>query len=93
MGLCLLIGTIGAFDLRMLGVAKAVPLGPLQRIVPWGVVGFLMCLATGLFFLLGNHWSSNAYFNNIAFKWKMALMLLAGLNVLLFTAVGHDPRG
>lgn len=88
MGLCLLIGTIGAFDLRMLGVAKAIPIGPLQRLVPWGVVGFLMCLATGVFFLLGNHWTGNAYFNNIAFKWKMALILLAGLNVMLFNLSG-----
>jgi hypothetical protein len=88
MGLCLLMGTIGAFDLRLLGMAKGLPIGPLQRLLPWGVLGFAICLATGLLFILGNYWSSNAYFNNIAFKWKMAMILLAGVNVLVFNLSG-----
>ena len=68
MGICLLMGTIGAFDLRLLGMAKSLPVGPLQRLLPWGVLGFATCLATGLLFIFGNYWSTNAYFNNIAFK-------------------------
>jgi hypothetical protein len=88
MGLCLLMGTIGAFDLRLLGLAKGLPVGPLQRLLPWGVLGFLVCMATGLFFVLGNHWSANAYLNNVAFKWKMSLIVLAGLNVLTFNMTG-----
>jgi hypothetical protein len=88
MGLCLLMGTIGAFDLRLLGLAKELPIGPLQRLLPWGVFGFALCMATGLFFVLGNHWSANAYLNNVAFKWKMSMILLAGLNVLAFNLTG-----
>jgi hypothetical protein len=90
MGLCLLMGTIGAFDLRLLGVAKGLPIGPLQRLLPWGVFGFVICLATGMLFILGNYWSSNAYFNNIAFKWKMSMILLAGLNVAVFNLSGMN---
>lgn len=88
MGLCLLLGTVGAFDLRLLGMAKGLPIGPLQKLLPWGVAGFVLCLATGLLFLFGNHWTTNAYFANIAFKWKMALILLAGINVLIFNMSG-----
>ena len=90
MGLCLLMGTIGAFDLRLLGLAKAVPIGPLQKLLPWGVFGFFICLATGMLFILGNFWSSNAYFNNIAFKWKMSMIVLAGLNVMVFNLSGMN---
>ncbi len=88
MGLCLLMGTIGAFDLRLLGMAKSLPIGPLQRLLPWGVAGFVICLMTGMLFIFGNYWSSNAYLNNMAFKWKMGLILLAGINVLLFSVTG-----
>lgn len=88
MGLSLLMGTIGAFDLRMLGMAKSLPIGPLQRLVPWGLAGFVLCLLTGVMFIVGNFWGSNAYFNNIAFKWKMAAILLAGINVLMFEVTG-----
>ena len=87
-GLCLLLGTIGAFDLRLLGVAKDLPIGPLQRLLPWGVLGFIICLTTGILFILGNFWSTNAYFNNLAFKWKMSMILLAGANVLVFNLTG-----
>jgi hypothetical protein len=90
MGLCLLMGTIGAFDLRLLGMAKGLAIGPLQRLLPWGVLGFGICFATGLLFILGNYWSSNAYFNNIAFKWKMATILLAGVNVAVFNLSGMN---
>jgi len=40
MGLALLVGIVGAFDLRMLGMAKELPLGPLQRLMPWAILGF-----------------------------------------------------
>jgi hypothetical protein len=90
MGLCLLVGTIGAFDLRLLGMAKGLPIGPLIRLLPWGILGFVICVTTGLFFIIGNHWSSNAYLNNMAFKWKMSMILLAGLNLLVFKMSGME---
>jgi hypothetical protein len=90
MGICLLMGTVGAFDLRLLGLAKNLPVGPLQKMLPWGVFGFVICLATGLLFVFGNYWTANAYFNNIAFKWKMGLILLAGVNVIAFKLTGMN---
>ena len=38
-GLCLLVGIVGMFDLRVLGMAKGLPLAALQRLLPWGVFG------------------------------------------------------
>ena len=35
LGLSLLLGTVGLFDLRVLGLAKGIPPGTLHRLVPW----------------------------------------------------------
>ena len=43
-GLCLLIGTVGLFDLRMMGFANEITLAELHRLVPIGVAGlFIEC--------------------------------------------------
>ena len=34
-GLTLLVGIVGMFDLRLLGVAKSLPVAPLSRLLPW----------------------------------------------------------
>jgi uncharacterized membrane protein len=80
-GLSLLIGTIATFDLRLLGMAKRVPIGALHKLVPWGVGGYLINVTTGLMFLVTE---PNQYFYNSAFHFKMLFMSLAGLNVLAF---------
>ena len=80
-GLCLLFGTIGMFDLRLLGVAKRVPIAALHRLVPWGVGGYLLNLTTGSMFLLTE---PDQYILNTAFHLKMFFMTLAGCNVAIF---------
>jgi hypothetical protein len=35
-GLSMLIGAVGLFDLRMLGLARGIPMGALHRMIPWG---------------------------------------------------------
>jgi hypothetical protein len=80
-GLCLLVGAVGVIDLRMLGVAKRIPFAPLLRLVRWGVLGFVINLATGLLFLAGH---PDRYVQNIAFQLKMLFVLLAGINVVMF---------
>lgn len=80
-GLSMLFGTIGMFDLRLLGVAKQIPIAALHRLVPWGVGGFLLNMATGATFLLTE---PDQYILNPAFHFKMLFMALAGLNVLAF---------
>jgi len=88
MGLCLLIGTVGLLDLRLLGMGKALPVAPLERLIPWGVSGFVICLVTGTMFVTGNAFAPGEYLQNIAFLWKIVFILLAGINVLVFYLTG-----
>ncbi len=93
-GLCFLFGCVGVFDLRMLGLAKGMDFRQLHRLVPFGVAGFLLNVTTGILFLVS---APDQYLYNPAFQTKLALMLLAGLNMLLFysttsAAVYHQPR-
>jgi hypothetical protein len=84
-GLVLLVGCVGAFDLRVLGVAKDLPAAPLQRLTPFAVLGFLINLATGVVFFAGN---PAQYLDNVAFWLKMLFVVLAGVNALLFYVGG-----
>ena len=43
-GIILLIGGVGLFDLRLLGVAKGLPVATVRRLLPWGVTGFILCV-------------------------------------------------
>ncbi len=81
LGLCLLIGTVGVFDLRMLGVGRGIPLVALHRLVPAGVVGFVINLLTGLMFFVS---APDQYTYNPAFQIKLLFILVAGVNMLLF---------
>jgi hypothetical protein len=80
-GLALLFGTVALYDLRVLGLAKAAAPSALHRLVPWGVAGFAINLVTGTMFLASQ---PEQYVYNAAFKFKLALLAIAGLNVLLF---------
>lgn len=80
-GLSLLLGCVGVFDLRMLGMAKGIDFRQLHRLVPFGVAGYLLNVTTGAMFLVS---APDQYLYNPAFQTKLALMLLAGLNMLLF---------
>jgi hypothetical protein len=46
-GLSLLLGTVGLFDLRVLGVGKAMPPAALHKLIPLGIAGFVLNLLTG----------------------------------------------
>jgi len=83
-GLALLIGTVGLFDLRLLGMAKGLPPALLHRLVPFGIAGFGLSVATGVLFFTG---IPGMYMGNPAFWWKVAFLLTAGVNVLVFHRV------
>ena len=80
-GLCMLIGAVGMFDLRMMGFAKRVPLGALHRLIPWGVAGYCINVLSGISFLTAQ---TDQYMYNPAFQMKMLFMGTAGINVLVF---------
>ena len=81
MGMSLLIGTIGMFDLRLMGFARRVPLPALHRLIPLGITGFLLNALTGICFICA---TPDQYIFNLAFRVKASLIVVAGLNVLFF---------
>jgi hypothetical protein len=80
-GICLLIGAVGTFDLRMIGFARGISLEALHKLVPFGVLGFLLSAGTGFMFVVS---SPDQYLYNPAWQIKMALLAVAGLNMALF---------
>jgi hypothetical protein len=85
-GMVMLIGAIGTFDLRVLGVAKSIPPSALHRLVPFGVAGYLLNLATGIVFFIGY---PDQYTFNSAFHFKLGFMALAGMNMILFYRLAY----
>jgi hypothetical protein len=84
-GFTLLIGTVGLFDLRALGLAKGVPLGAMHRLVPWGIAGYIGNILLGIVFFSGH---PEQYFYNNAFRLKLVFMAVAGVNILAFYGTG-----
>ena len=88
-GMALLIGSVGLVDIRMLGIAKGVPIKALERFIPLGVIGFVINATTGFIFVAGNPVGGpQEYLTNLAFQIKMVLILIAGLNLLAFYVTG-----
>jgi uncharacterized membrane protein len=82
-GLSLLFGVVLLVDLRMLGFMKGIPYSTLHRLLPWGILGFGLNVATGFLFFVGA--PPTFYVTNATFFWKLALILVAGANALYFT--------
>lgn len=80
-GLSLLIGTVGIFDLRLMGIAKGIPVAALHRLIPIGILGYAINLVTGSLFLAGY---PDQYLYNRAFQFKMTFMALAAINIAAF---------
>ena len=80
-GLSFLIGTVGLFDLRLMGMAKAIPVAALHRLIPVGILGYTLNLITGSLFLCAY---PDQYLYNRAFQFKMVFMALAAVNILVF---------
>ena len=90
-GLSMLVGAIGTWDLRLMGLAKRVPVGAMHRLVPWGIAGYCLNVTTGLMFLTTE---PDQYIYNPSFHFKILFMGIAGLNVLAFylTMYGKAKR-
>jgi len=81
LAIALLVGSILALDLRLVGWRIVAPTWPLARhLLPVTVTGFAFAVASGLM-LFTTEAASLAF--NPAFQIKMALLLLAGLNALM----------
>jgi len=78
---CLLIGTVGVFDLRLLGFCKGLSFSALHKFIPIGITGFFLNVITGTLFFLA---APGQYLYNPAFQTKMTFMACAGINMVLF---------
>src|SRR5687768_5642711 len=85
-GLTLLFGSIVAWDLRLLGLAKGVPIAAFHHLVPLSVLGFALNASTGSLFLMTY---PDQYIYNPAFHFKVLCLALAGVNVLVFYAATY----
>ena len=89
-GIVLLVGASTAFDLRLLGWAlRAHPIDDLgRRLLPWAWAGFTVQVLTG--FLLFSSEATKCYANP-AFRIKMLLLVLAGVNAFIFHTASRSP--
>jgi hypothetical protein len=80
------LGSILMLDLRILGVAgRRYPVSRIaDEIVPWTLASFVVsCVAgTGMFMTRASY-----YMANPAFQLKLAMLVLAGLNMLAFNRI------
>ena len=79
--LTVLAGTVGLFDLRLLGLVKGITPAALHTTLRWGVAAFFVSAITGLMFISG---ASEQYFYNNAFRLKAVFLVLMGANAALF---------
>jgi len=80
-GLALLLGAIIIVDLRLAGYLRQININSVHLLLPWAAIGFAMNLVSGFLFFFGD---PGRYAINIGFQFKMVLVLVAGLNVLIF---------
>jgi hypothetical protein len=82
-GLTMVFGTIAVFDLRLLGLASVRrPFATVaSEVTKWTWAAFGLTAVTGVLMFITN---PVAYYQNLQFRFKMSLLVLAGLNMLIF---------
>ena len=80
-GLTLLLGVTGYFDLRLLGVGRRVSVAAVKEFMPWAVVGFALCAITGVIFFVSE---PPTYLQNPAWWPKVVCLAIAGVNAFVF---------
>jgi hypothetical protein len=82
-GLALVFGTIVVIDLRLLGIASSKR--PFRRVASdifkWTWAAFALTAFTGTLMFTTN---ARVYYHNVFFRTKMLLLLLTGINMLVF---------
>ncbi len=81
LGFSMLLGTVGLFDLRVLGMARQIAPAKMHRLIPFGIAGFAVNLLTGIVFFFG---FPEQYFYNPSFQLLVTFVAIAGANAALF---------
>ena len=81
-GFAVLVGGVTLFDLRVLGFARAIPVQQLgQHLLPWSLASLALVVPAGLMMFSAD---PQSLVNNRVFLLKLALIVTAGINALLF---------
>jgi len=91
-GLLITAGTVFLWDLRLLGVGlRSTPVSRVgQALLPWTWSGFCIMLLTGSAMVC---MEAGRLYPNTAFRVKLALLILAGVNMLTFHATVYRSVG
>lgn len=83
LGIALLVGPALAFDLRLLGVGRQLlPVTAAARhLLPLARFGFAMAVASGVVMFVSG---AVAVGNSGAAPWKLGLLIVAGINIVVF---------
>ena len=83
-GLAMLVGVAGFFDLRLLGYFRRVPVQVAKQFLPFAMIGFTINLVTGVgFFMM----YPSQYISSIAWWMKVLFLVVAVVNALVFEIV------
>lgn len=89
-GIVILVGAAFMFDLRLLGFSKTLPVIGLSRhLLPWSRRGLLLVVPSGILLFMTNAQTLGA---DPVFWLKILLLLVAGLNVLVFHKVIFENK-
>lgn len=86
-GLSFLFGALLVVDFRVIGLIKFINMKESMKYIPVAIVAFAVNLISGFAFLAAD---PMAYLDNIGFQWKMALIVIAGINALWFWFGEHE---
>ena len=82
LGFVILVGAAAMFDLRLLGLSRAIPVTGLARhLLPWARLGLALAAPTGVLMFVAEATTTAA---NTAFQLKLVLIGLAVLNAAVF---------
>lgn len=83
-GVALLVGSVAALDLRLLGLSRKLPLRRLAaHLLPWSAASFLLIVPSGLLMFLAR---AEELIGSPLFALKMTLIAAAGINAAVFHA-------
>lgn len=88
LGLSLLMGTLIIMDLRLIGFQRIIPLSAVHSLMPVAIFAFSINLITGIGFIFGD---PRLYSGNWSFWAKMILVLLAGVNFVVYY-IAVEPK-
>jgi hypothetical protein len=80
-GLALVIGIAGLFDLRLMGFMKGVPVAAIMQMRPWAALGVAINVVTGTIFFVT---APDQYMWNTAWYGKVLFLVIAVLNIAFF---------